>query len=190
MIERRVCETGAFDHRTFERPAEWDEGESECPPGPILSLVGLPCDDDAYFITEVCSFPGRRYTGWAQTSINRTSLHCYEGRSVIFMTSICCDEPLLTCPSGAEEGASCASAPLGECVVPGPDADLADGYVNGQICACDEPGPKWRCAPLCQLCDGYGLTPEVPWQVDCGLSNDPLNLGGNGGATGAAGAAN
>jgi hypothetical protein len=39
----------------------------------------------------------------------------------------------------------------GECVVPSEKNDIANGVVDGQVCACDMPGPVWRCVAVSQL---------------------------------------
>ena len=42
----------------------------------------------------------------------------------------------------------------GECVVPGPEADWTIGIVDGLVCACDEPGPMWRCIEMYDIYEG------------------------------------
>jgi hypothetical protein len=58
------------------------------------------------------------------------------------------------CPADVADRKACQpSTDLGngECVVPSDQADLANGVVDGQVCACDRPGPVWRCVSVHEL---------------------------------------
>ncbi len=58
------------------------------------------------------------------------------------------------CPASATEGAACTWEDGGdrprnaECLVLGPNAQLDAGIIDGKACACDFPGPMWRCVDV------------------------------------------
>jgi hypothetical protein len=58
------------------------------------------------------------------------------------------------CPANVRDHQTCQQSTEsgnGECVVPSEKNDFANGVVDGQVCACDWPGPLWRCVSVSQL---------------------------------------
>ena len=58
------------------------------------------------------------------------------------------------CPADVVDGRVCqppTDRGNGECLVPSAEADLANGVADGEVCACDRPGPIWRCVSVHEL---------------------------------------
>src|SRR5690606_40327903 len=81
------CSVSPYHFRRVERPEEWHTESSECPPGPLFTLVGRACEGSWDF----CDYRGRRYTGYTTLSINSARISC-DSRISIGHTTICCDE--------------------------------------------------------------------------------------------------
>ena len=124
---------------------------SDCPPAP------LRLDDD-----RTCNFSDRcTYATPVDLGSTGTdycnSPTCVCGKdgnlSCIHTLLECTPHVIRQCPAGTTTGAECILDPNrsltnSECAVPGPGADLPSGIINGQVCACDNPGPVWRCLPV------------------------------------------
>jgi hypothetical protein len=73
---------------------------------------------------------------------------CDGGRVVMYTWGLGFMLASSACPGDVSDGSACRpSTDLGngECLVPSVEADLENGVVDGQVCACDRPGPIWRC---------------------------------------------
>jgi hypothetical protein len=118
---------------------------TSCPPAPFRVDDGATCSFDGQ-----CTYGVPLGLGADRTDFcNGQFCYCDDGRLVCGSSLRACLTKIIPeCPAGASEGASCEVESNGECAVPGPDADLSAGIINGQVCACDRPGPQWRCLPV------------------------------------------
>ena len=117
-----------------------------CPSAPLPELAGKTCGFHGQ-----CLYDSPRGIGTERVdSCNQLELRCASGEVAATATAVACppfelaDAPV--CPSDATNGAKCTLRPMagspakignGECVL--------EGSAPTTVCACDEPGPKWRC---------------------------------------------
>ncbi|MRG97141.1 hypothetical protein [Polyangium spumosum] len=134
-----------------------DETLTACPPAPFRGEPKLACD-----FSEVCRYGTPRGLDvdnsvgesiYGPDFCNGLTCSCGEdGTLTCVQTLLACSPHIIPqCPAGAAEGSACTMDPnFGnrECAVPGPGADLSQGIINGEVCACDMPGPVWRCIPV------------------------------------------
>ena len=115
---------------------------TSCPPAPLpLPEMGTACDfSEEYYYAP----PHVRRDGTADP-FNDISCRCANGGIELFITTVgCggeCEAP--ACDPGVMEGQSCSAPTNGECA-----ASLTDGGVVERKCACDKPGPIWRCVEV------------------------------------------
>jgi hypothetical protein len=118
----------------------------DCPPAPFTSEI-TTCPDHA------CRYDEPRGLSLHEPDFCNGLDCCDQGEASCRTTLVACSPHVLVpCPEGAASGAACVFHPHddggfgnAECVVPGSGADLDHGIVNGLDCACDYPGPVWRC---------------------------------------------
>jgi hypothetical protein len=130
-------------------------GDADCPPAPLRDQVGLACNFD---FAKRCTYAAPNDVGeTSEDTCNGWICACCAGVAVPCTSDshdfTCgkaaggCTTKVPVCPSDAIAGQTCAQPNNGECLVLGPGADLSQGIVNGQACACDKPDPIWRCVP-------------------------------------------
>jgi hypothetical protein len=82
-------------------------------------------------------------------------LRCFDGiLSPFFTMQGCKGFGAVLCAGTPVEGGPCEQFEdlgNGECVAPGPGADVDAGVVNGSVCACNEPSPVWHCVEVGEL---------------------------------------
>lgn len=119
----------------------------ECPPAPFN---GAPerCDLGG----KECLYAAPRRLTTAPEACNGLRLRCEDGATMGSMTLVGCKFPFApVCTVPVVEGAACEQ-PLrhgtptnAECLVPENGQDLDSPIIDGRTCACDFPGPIWRC---------------------------------------------
>jgi hypothetical protein len=142
-----------------------------CPPAPVIPEqlpercedVGVPVPEHGRW--DDCLYsPPHMFLERGADYVNDCYLYCVDGRTDVWCygqgcggvgcVPVPCDgtpvhgEP---CDStAAPEGHSSLGEAVGngECVVLGPNADLDAGVIDGLVCACDNPGPIWRCVEV------------------------------------------
>lgn len=129
--------------------------ERDCPPAPAV----LP---DECVATTDCDYAAPRLLTGKRDLCNGARLSCRDGEPGFRQSIKAC--PSLTvpvCSVPVVEGASCerpldyAGAPSNrECFVADPGQRLDAAEIAGRTCACDVPGPIWRC-----LSGSYRWTP-------------------------------
>lgn len=107
-----------------------------------------------------CEYRAPRMFGLTtEDPINPLRCSCENGGWICAQTAMgLSPPPRPVCPEDLVEGAGCVwidggvdrtqRARNAECLVLGPRASLDAGVVDGKSCACDYPGPKWRCVPV------------------------------------------
>jgi len=137
---------------------------SVCPPAPAVFPGAVPCTlglKCEYGAQALVSYSAATKSGEVN-SCNSIIWECLpagvlmpdsgiDGGVLSFgSTLIGCDaRPAPICPLDMTPGASCAMEKGNSvCIAKGPGADLEAGVANGSVCACDKPGPVWRCLPL------------------------------------------
>lgn len=133
-----------------EQPA----AKKQCPPAPLLAHFPDACT----FPKDSCTYDYPHLAGVRKDICNGWRLVCVDGGPQVASTAIGCpaDGVYPTCPSGTTAGTPCTMTPdpgsgnkngNGECYVLGPAVDLDAGTGEVEVCACDMPGPIWRCTP-------------------------------------------
>lgn len=114
-----------------------------CPPAPLtLDLAQTyPCD-----FSGLCSYFGPiglvSKGDWCGLGAT-----CAGGKLIFDGAASRCTYPSPPpCAAVVVEGAACHAPNNGECFVPTADAG-SGGAIAGKACACDMPGPIWRCVP-------------------------------------------
>lgn len=115
---------------------------TSCPPAPLpLPQHGTACD----FTTAHSYSPPHVFENGTADPFNYCSCACIDGRIEVMCTTVgCggeCEAP--PCEAGVVEGQSCGASTNGECAASFTDA----GHVDRK-CACDMPGPVWRCVSV------------------------------------------
>jgi len=123
-----------------KKKAPSDELES-CPPAPLeFTFEGRPCHGFG------CPYASPNGLGqkWASTTAcdEDTMGQCLQGKFAVTAAAVvCCPEgpnDITWCSQPITQGAPCNQPDNSECV-------LSD---QSATCACDKPGPVWRCLPI------------------------------------------
>lgn len=122
--------------------ANGDTRLTSCPPAPLpLPKSGTACN----FSGEYYYAPPHVYRDGTADPFNDLWCWCADGGIDYAMTLVgCgggCEAP--PCDPGIVEGQSCTTPTNGECA-----ALFTDGGLVESVCACDKPGPIWRCISL------------------------------------------
>lgn len=127
-----------------------------CPPAP----VDMNVFDGTCALAAPCTYAAPATRG--RPNCNNLQCECVSGRFSCRSTSAYCPCELSLCPPEVKAGASCVlstdrNPPFtdghcgrsrnGLCAVPGPNASVDGGPADSLVCACDDPGPIWRCTP-------------------------------------------
>lgn len=131
-----------------------------CPPAPLDFNAFAFTGTGTCELAAPCKYAPPRSA--RQPDCNTFQCECENGRLSCSTTAMYCPCALSVCPREAKDGASCTLSAERDppfqngqcgrsqnalCAVPGPNADLDAGRVDGFVCACDNPGPVWRCVP-------------------------------------------
>jgi hypothetical protein len=131
----------------------------DCPPAPLIAeQIRRDCAD-LDFTPEDCVYspPHMLLSGMFSFPdyCNDCWLVCFDGILQISCTMQgCTGFSAVSCAGIPVEGGPCEQSEdlgNGECVAPGPGADVDAGVVNGSVCACNEPGPVWHCVEVGKL---------------------------------------
>ncbi len=131
--------------------------DSACPPAPIR---GFPFPATCSGHPSCAYFPPRNFGLSKEDPINVLECGCHRGEWICVNPLVGRTRSTPLCPPHAAEGASCEwldAGPPGdrfrnaECLVLGPNAALDAGIIDGEACACDFPGPIWRCVAVATL---------------------------------------
>jgi hypothetical protein len=120
---------------------------TSCPSAPLrLQTSGISCNFDAN-----CTYQAPHAVDGFEDGCNDSSCRCTEGKLHCQSFLVWCGDKRKSCPLGIAEGDACTpeETPGGqpsnhECLF-GSDAS---GNRASHACACDLPGPIWRCVPL------------------------------------------
>jgi hypothetical protein len=124
-----------------EGKVEDDARLKACPPAPLpLPEVGTPCDFENFY-GYAPPFVLRNGTA---DPFNHRGCECVDGGIEIYQTTIGCGSGCTStpCDPALVEGGPCSAPDNGECLA---WESLVNGEWEGRVCACDEPGPIWRC---------------------------------------------
>jgi hypothetical protein len=127
---------------------------TECPPAPLRSTRDLP---KACALPRQCNYQPPRIDGRAGGYCNWVTIDCEDGGTRAGITLIGCygtTPPI--CKQPIVEGAHCDDSfhdgggdyfgyDNKECLVPENGTDVSASSIKGKACACDAPGPIWRC---------------------------------------------
>lgn len=134
-------------------------GAAHCPPAPlIVEEITHDCSDLEFDPYDCVYAPPHMFApeSVAPEYCNDCGLACpgnvlqigCEGRACIgFGGPVYCEGA----PSDAMPCEQSDELQNGECLVPGPGADMEAGVIDGLVCACNEPGPVWRCVEVYEL---------------------------------------
>lgn len=138
----------------FHLPPGWEQEAAVCPPAPRIAWRFASCEAAGFVPDAQCKYAAPSIAYGEIDGINSCVAACNQGELVFGCTLAYLPlDAMPACPTGARHGSICAEPDNGECAIPGPNADRARGIVDGQICACDKPGPRWRCISLCRIED-------------------------------------
>lgn len=125
------------------------EEERGCPPAPFAAGAADACD----FAARDCLYAAPRGLTTSPEPCNAQFLWCEDGHLRGIQSLMACRfERFPGCATPVIEGAACerqldwyGEPSNAECFVPDDGPQLDAARVVGRTCACDFPGPVWRC---------------------------------------------
>lgn len=144
---------------------------TSCPPAPLEGQYeGKTCHDLACPYASPLGYDGK-YAATIGCDYHAMGDCITDGKFMVGLTTqLCCPtkpSQVRWCGSDVKQGAACNAPDNSECVLPDQSA----------TCACDKPGPIWRCLPLdggVQYCSCQDLGNCLP---DAGADADDAGAG-------------
>lgn len=120
---------------------------TSCPSAPFR----LPADGMSCNFAEGCFYQAPQGVFSVEDSCNDASCFCTEGKIVCHSHLVGCGDLRKACPLGIAEGDACTPEKTPGGLTSNPECLFgsdASGNRASHACACDLPGPIWRCVPL------------------------------------------